>query len=71
VFPRVPSCGGETVRPEGEAVRRCIAGFKCPAQLQASLEHFVSRDAMNIDGLGPSQIADLIEYLDSRSRARS
>jgi DNA ligase (NAD+) len=59
------------VRPEGEAVRRCIAGFKCPAQLQASLEHFVSRDAINIDGLGPSQIADLIDLGLDRSRARS
>lgn len=59
-----PSCGGPTERPEGEAVRRCTAGFKCPAQLQASLEHFVSRDAFNIDGLGPSQIADMIRFLE-------
>jgi DNA ligase (NAD+) len=56
-----PSCGGPTVRPDGEAVRRCTAGFKCPAQLQASLEHFVSRDAFNIDGLGPSQLAEFVE----------
>jgi DNA ligase (NAD+) len=55
------SCGSLTFRPEGEAVRRCIAGTTCPAQTQAALEHFVSRDAMNIDGLGPSQIAELIE----------
>ena len=58
-----PACGGPTERPEGEAVRRCVAGFSCPPQLQAYLEHFVSRDAMNIDGLGPSQIADLIKYI--------
>lgn len=64
VFPtECPSCGGRTERPEGEAVRRCIAGSACPAQVQGYLEHFVSRDAMNIDGLGPSQIADLIQYL--------
>lgn len=65
VFPtECPCCGGETRREPGEAVRRCIAGRNCPDQLQASLEHFVSRDAMNIDGLGPSQIADLIKFLD-------
>ncbi|ARK07429.1 DNA ligase [Sphingobium phage Lacusarx] len=58
-----PSCGGPTERPVGEAVRRCVSGFSCPAQVQGYLEHFVSRDAMNIDGLGPSQIEDLIKYL--------
>lgn len=64
VFPtECPSCGGPTERPEGEAVRRCVSGSSCPAQVQGYLEHFVSRDAMNIDGLGPSQIADLIQYL--------
>jgi DNA ligase (NAD+) len=64
VFPmECPCCGGETRREPGEAVRRCIAGHNCPDQLQAFLEHFVSRDAMNIDGLGPSQIADLIKFL--------
>jgi DNA ligase (NAD+) len=64
VFPtECPCCGGETRREPGEAVRRCIAGHNCPDQLQAFLEHFVSRDAMNIDGLGPSQIADLRKYL--------
>lgn len=64
-FPtRCPACDGETVREEGESVRRCVAGFNCQPQLQAYLEHFVSRDAFNIDGLGPSQIADLINFLD-------
>lgn len=58
-----PSCKGPTERKEGEAVRRCISGPTCPAQRQGYLEHFVSRDAMNIDGLGPSQIEDLIKYL--------
>lgn len=67
-FPHTcPACGGETVREEGEAVRRCIAGFECPPQLLAYLEHFVSRDAFNIDGLGSSQIAHLIHYLGVRS----
>jgi DNA ligase (NAD+) len=65
VFPmECPSCGSETHREPDEAVRRCIAGQECPAQRQAFLEHFVSRDAMNIDGLGPSQIEDLIKFLD-------
>lgn len=64
VFPTAcPCCSGETHREPGEAVRRCIAGHNCPDQLQAFLEHFVSRDAMNIDGLGPSQIKDLIRFL--------
>ncbi len=58
-----PSCGGPTDRPAGQAVRRCIAGTTCPAQVQTYLEHFVSRKAMNIDGLGPSQIEDMIQYL--------
>lgn len=58
-----PSCGGDTVRPEDEAVRRCINTADCPAQRQAHLEHFVSRAALNIDGLGPSQLADLNKYL--------
>lgn len=63
-FPRnCPACGSKLHREEGEAVARCLAGHNCPPQLQAYLEHFVSRDAMNIDGLGPSQIEDMIKYL--------
>jgi DNA ligase (NAD+) len=64
VFPTAcPSCGGALRRKTGEAVWRCIGGSRCPAQVQAGLEHFVSRDAMNIDGLGPSQLVDLITRL--------
>lgn len=58
-----PVCRAEAVKPLDEAVRRCSARWECPAQVQGALEHFVSRDAMNIDGLGPSQIEDLIERL--------
>jgi DNA ligase (NAD+) len=62
VFPtECPACGGALVRPEGEAVSRCTAGFACAPQLQGYLEHFVSRDALNIDGMGPSQIAEFVE----------
>lgn len=58
-----PACDTKLVRQEGEAVSRCPAGYTCPPQQQAYLEHFVSRDAMDIDGLGPSQIRDLIGWL--------
>ena len=44
-----PSCGEETVRLEGEAVTRCV-NASCPAQLERRIIHFVSRDAMNIEG---------------------
>lgn len=61
-FPRkCPVCRSKVVKPIGEAVARCTGGFYCDAQTQGALEHFASRDAFNIDGLGPAQIADLIE----------
>ncbi len=53
-----PSCGEPVYRTEGEAAVRCI-NPDCPAQLQRSLTHFASRDAMNIDGLGES-VAELL-----------
>jgi DNA ligase (NAD+) len=56
-----PSCGTALVRPEGEAVTRCPNATDCPAQLQTRLEHFVSRNALNIDGLGGERLAQLIE----------
>lgn len=59
VFPdHCPICGHAAIRPEGEAVRRCTGGFECEAQRRERLKHFVSRDAMDIDGLG-SQLIDL------------
>ncbi len=60
-FPSVcPSCGEKTVRFEGEAALRCInAG--CPAQLKRGIIHFVSKGAMDIDGLGESIVAQLLE----------
>ncbi|NJD03440.1 MAG: NAD-dependent DNA ligase LigA, partial [Ruminiclostridium sp.] len=55
-----PVCGSEVVREEGEAAYRCT-GIECPAQLSRSIEHFASRDAMNIDGLGPAIIQALLD----------
>lgn len=53
-----PVCGSDVIREEGEAAYRCT-GIECPAQLSRSIEHFVSRDAMNIDGLGSAIIQAL------------
>ena len=55
-----PVCGATTVREEGEAALRCT-GIECPAKLFRNLVHFVSREAMNIDGLGENIISQLQE----------
>ena len=55
-----PSCGHELVRLDGEVALRCI-NPKCPAQLVEGMIHFVSRQAMNIDGLGTKLIMQLYE----------
>ena len=61
-FPELcPSCGSRLVKENGEAAIRCT-NADCPAQLLRHLIHFVSRDAMDIDGLGPS----ILELLLSR-----
>ena len=61
-FPHTcPACGSEAARPEGEAVRRCINGLACSAQLREWLKHFISRDAFDIEGLGGRQIEQFIE----------
>lgn len=57
---KCPDCGGDVVREIGEAARRCT-NISCPAQLKRSIIHFVSRDAMNIEGLGPQIIATLMD----------
>ncbi|WP_333833493.1 NAD-dependent DNA ligase LigA [Rubrimonas sp.] len=48
-----------TIRPEGEAVRRCTGEFACPHQRVEHLKHFVSRDAFDIEGLGAKQVEAL------------
>lgn len=55
-----PSCGSKLVKEEGEAVTRCT-NTECPAQLLRHLIHFVSRDAMDIDGLGPAVLEQLLD----------
>lgn len=55
-----PECGENTVRLEGEVALRCI-NIACPAQLRRGIIHFVSRDAMNIDGLGEALVTMLLE----------
>ena len=54
-----PSCGELVVREEGEAALRCN-NTQCPAQLLRHLIHFVSRDAMDIDGCGPAVLEQLV-----------
>ena len=59
-FPELcPSCGSKIIREEGEAAARCT-NTDCPAQLLRHLIHFVSRDAMDIDGLGPAVLEQLL-----------
>ena len=55
-----PVCGAIAVREEGEAAIRCT-GVECPAKLFRNLVHFVSREAMNIDGLGENIIQQLLD----------
>ncbi len=56
-----PVCGSLLERPEGEAVTRCPAGLSCDAQFKEALKHFVSRKAMDIEGLGEKLIEQLVD----------
>ncbi len=55
-----PVCGSRVYRPEGEVVARC-AGARCPAQVKEKILHFGSRKAMDIEGLGPAIIDQLVD----------
>lgn len=56
-----PECGAPVVRLEGESAARCSNGLSCPAQRKQALIHFVSRRAMDIDGLGEKLVEQLLE----------
>ena len=51
-----PECGSKLVRYEGEAAHYCPNETACPPQIKGKIEHFISRKAMNIDGLGPETV---------------
>ena len=58
--PACPACGAEVFKPEGEVMYYC-SNAACPAQVQQRIEHFVSRGAMDIRGIGESQSATLLK----------
>jgi len=65
VFPELPDCcpvcGASVFRVEGEVALRCSGGLSCSAQLTERLRHFVSRGAMDIEGMGDKLIAKLVD----------
>src|SRR4029079_19766194 len=59
-YARCPECGSELVQDEGGVFVRC-ANPSCPAQLRESLQHFASRGAMDIEGLGEKLVEQLVD----------
>ena len=58
---RCPVCDALVQRDEDEAAHRCTGGLYCPAQRMGAIEHFASRDAMNIEGLGEKLVRQLVD----------
>ncbi len=72
VFPdRCPACGSHAVREEGEVVKRCTGGLVCPAQAVERIRHFVSRNALDIEGLGEKQIEFFYNHPDPAFQIRT
>jgi DNA ligase (NAD+) len=70
IFPsQCPVCGSDVERPEDEAIARCSGGLFCPAQQKEALKHFVSRRAMDVEGLGDKWIEQLVDQGLIRSSA--
>ena len=59
---KCPECGTSLVRNEGEAAHYCPNDASCPPQIKGKIEHFVTRDAMNIESIGPETIELLYNY---------
>jgi DNA ligase (NAD+) len=57
---KCPVCGSKVERPEGEAIHRCT-GIACPAQIKENLAHFVSKGAMDMDGLGYKFLEQMVD----------
>jgi len=55
-----PVCGGEVVKPEGEAITRCT-NVSCPAQVKETIQHWGSKQALDIDGLGDKLVGQLVD----------
>ena len=59
---KCPVCGAELIRNEGEAAHYCPNDTGCPPQIKSRIEHFVSREAMNIDSIGPETVELLYKF---------
>ena len=58
---KCPICGSDVIQTEGEAIARCSGGLTCNAQMKETLKHFVSRRALDVEGLGSKLIDQLVE----------